>query len=84
MRIQANTHSHADGTITLDVRGQTCPGYLLAINQAMEQLEPGTKAQLLIDYPPCSDDVRAWCDSRGYFFLECTPHAQHWGIWVQK
>ena len=84
MTIQAETRHEGDGTTTIDVRGQTCPGYLLAINQTMDQLEPGIKAQLLIDYPPCADDVRAWCDSRGYNFLECTPHEQHWGIWIQK
>jgi len=42
-----------NGTAIIDVRGQTCPGYLLAINKAVERLEPDTAAKLLITYPPC-------------------------------
>ncbi|KPV41158.1 hypothetical protein AN478_04485 [Thiohalorhabdus denitrificans] len=73
-----------DGTTAIDVRGQTCPGYLLAINQAMDSLEHGTTAKLLVDYPPCGDDVRAWCDEKGYRFLDFAQETENWAIIVQK
>ena len=41
-----------DGVAVIDVRGQTCPGYLLAINKAVDSLEKGTRAQLIISLHP--------------------------------
>jgi len=51
--LEANSVHMENGTAIIDVRGQTCPGYLLAINKAVERLEPDTAAKLLITYPPC-------------------------------
>lgn len=67
--IRAKQVSMTDGEAVIDVRGQTCPGYLLAINRAVDALPPGTPARLLITYPPCGDDVRAWCKARGIALL---------------
>ena len=55
----------ANGKV-VDVRGQTCPGYLLAINRAMETFAAGTSVELWITYPACGDDVHAWASSRGH------------------
>ena len=82
--IQAAVSPQQDGTTAIDVRGQTCPGYLLAINQAMDELEADTTAKLLVDYPPCGDDVRAWCDAKGFQFLDFTREPECWAILVQK
>ena len=73
-----------DGEAAIDVRGQTCPGYLLAINRAMDTLEAGTEARLLVDYPPCGDDVKAWADEKGYAFLGFTEVDGVWHIRVRK
>ncbi|MFB6259535.1 MAG: sulfurtransferase TusA family protein, partial [Thiohalorhabdaceae bacterium] len=73
-----------DGTTTIDARGQTCPGYLLAINRAMDELEPGTTARLLVDYPPAEEDVRAWCEHRGYMFEGITGGQGGWTFVVRK
>ena len=56
--IQAQSVDFVDGVAIIDVRGQTCPGYLLAINRAVEKLPAGTPAQLLITYPPCGDECK--------------------------
>ena len=66
------------------MRGQTCPGYLLAINRAMDQLDTGTEAHLLVDYPPCGDDVKAWAGEKGYAFLGFTQEGGTWHIRVRK
>ena len=64
--VSANAVLELEGTKVVDVRGQTCPGYLLAINRAMETFDPDTAVQLWITYPACGDDVQAWADSRGH------------------
>ena len=53
-----------DGLTCIDMRGQTCPGYLLAINRETDKLPPTTEVALLITYPPCGDDIRAWCKGK--------------------
>jgi len=67
--VSANLVSEVDGEKVVDVRGQTCPGYLLAINRAVDKFTPDTLAQLWITYPPCGDDVRAWAKARGHTML---------------
>ena len=54
-----------DGWI-IDVRGQTCPGYLLEIDRAVAEIGAGQDIRLLISYPPCGDDVRVWCEQKGH------------------
>ena len=50
----------------VDVRGQTCPGYLLEIDRAVARIGAGARISLLISYPPCGDDVRVWCEQKGH------------------
>ncbi len=71
--IFARVERTAPGEATIDVRGQTCPGYLLAINRAVDDLPPATRARLLITYPPCGEDVHAWCKSRGIELIDIEP-----------
>lgn len=73
-----------DGVAFIDVRGQTCPGYLLAINKAVEALPPGTTARLLISYPPCGDDVGAWCKARSIQYLGLSRSDGMWVIEIHK
>lgn len=82
--IHSEVSQRPDGATAIDVRGQTCPGYLLAINRAMDALATGTEAHLLVDYPPCGDDVKAWADERGYAFLGVTQADGVWHIRVRK
>ncbi len=65
--------------VTIDVSGQTCPGYLLAINHAVDPLPRGTRIRLLITYPPCGDDVGTWCDAKG---IDLTGISREDGMWV--
>ena len=80
-RINASSITVVDGVTEIDVRGQTCPGYLLAINKAVETLEKGAEAKLLITYPPCGDDVKAWCNERE---IEYQGISEGDGMWVIK
>lgn len=82
--IHADISQLPDGSTAIDVRGQTCPAYLLAINRAMDGLAGGTEASLLVDYPPCGDDVKAWADEKGYAFLGVSHEEGTWHIRVRK
>lgn len=82
--INANSVEIIDGIAIIDVRGQTCPGYLLAINKAVEQLPTGTTAQLIITYPPCGEDVKAWAKEKQIEFIGLYQKTDHWVIEVKK
>lgn len=82
--IYAKITNNADGTVDIDVRGQTCPGYLLSINKAMDSLTEGTKAFLITTYAPCGDDVQAWCNEKGYTFAGMSQEDALWKIGVIK
>ena len=82
--ISANSVEVVDDVAVIDVRGQTCPGYLLAINKAVDSLQMGTRAQLIISYPPCGDDVKAWCNERNIKYLNMIQKPDRWVIEIQK
>lgn len=73
-----------DGIVTIDVRGQTCPGYLLAINKEIDKLENGTLADLLISYAPCHEDVKAWCKEKDIAFKNIVENDGGWKITIKK
>ena len=78
--IKANSVVIENGVATIDVRGQTCPGYLLAINKAVDGLPADTPlARLIISYAPCGNDVRAWCKARA---IEYRGISQKDGTWT--
>ncbi len=82
--MRAEVSFNDSGTAIIDVRGQTCPGYLLAINNAVAPLPAGTTAQLLISYPPCGDDVHAWCKEKSVEFRGIVQEDGLWKINIQK
>ena len=81
--IQAKVSFEGDVAL-VDVRGQTCPGYLLAINKAVDELKVGTRIKLIITYPPCGDDVKAWAKERKIKYLGIEPSPGKWIIDIQK
>ena len=76
-------HFEADVAV-IDVRGQTCPGYLLAINKAVAQLAPGTRAKLLVTYPPSGEDVKSWCNEKHIQYLGLSQRDGVWEILIRK
>lgn len=82
--ILSKTSVDENGVVTIDVRGQTCPGYLLAINKEVEKLEEGTDARLLITYPPCGDDIKAWAKEKNVIFLGLKQQIDMWIVNIRK
>ncbi len=69
--------------IEVDVRGQTCPGYLPSIHRAVQGLASGTQVRIRSSYPPCADDVRAWCAARGHRLESVTAAAGEWVLLIR-
>ena len=82
--IKANSVEVVDGIVRIDVRGQTCPGYLLAINKAVDTLQRGTPAELIITYPPCGEDVHTWCKARDIQYQGISREDGNWKIRIRK
>jgi len=82
--IEANSIEIDNGIAIIDVRGQTCPGYLLAINKAVAGLAPGMSARLLISYPPCGEDVKAWARERHIEYTGIEYKNAMWIISIRK
>ena len=72
------------GEYIVDVRGQTCPGYLLSINREVDAIEAGARVTLLISYPPCGDDVRVWCAEKGHVFLGLEQRDGNYLVSIRK
>ena len=82
--IKASSVEMIDGIVTIDVQGQTCPGYLLAINKEVDKLENGTDIELLISYAPCFEDVKVWCKERDIAFKNINDLGGMWKISIKK
>jgi len=84
--IRANSIEYKNNKAIVDVRGQTYPCYLLAINKAVETIQANTKIDLLISYPPCGDDVKAWSKERGITFLKLVQEQENkrWGMQIKN
>lgn len=65
----------------IDVRGQTCPGYLLNIDKIVRKLAVGTIVKLLISYPPCAKDIEVWCNRKGHEIIDIKNDGS---IWMAK
>jgi len=79
--------SHPEGTdefVTVDVRGQTCPGYLLSINKAVDPLPAGTPVRLVVSYPPAGEDVKSWCNMKGHRYQGVTREADYYLIVIES
>lgn len=82
--ISSTTSVDEKGVVTIDVRGQTCPGYLLSINLEVDKLVPNTLVRLLITYPPCGDDIKAWAKEKNLEFIDLQQNSEMWIISIRK
>ena len=57
-------------TTTVDARGQSCPGPLVALAKAMKDVGPGDLLELLATDPGSVSDVPSWATISGNELLE--------------
>jgi tRNA 2-thiouridine synthesizing protein A len=57
-------------TITVDARGQSCPGPLVALHKALKDSRPGDLLELLATDPGSKSDVPSWSKLSGNELLD--------------
>ena len=57
-------------TATVDARGRSCPGPLVALHQALKQARPGDLLELLATDPGSKSDVPSWSKLSGHELVE--------------
>jgi tRNA 2-thiouridine synthesizing protein A len=57
-------------THTVDAKGQSCPGPLVALARAFKEAQPGDLFELLATDPGSKSDVPSWADLSGNELLE--------------
>jgi tRNA 2-thiouridine synthesizing protein A len=58
--------------ITVDARGQSCPGPLVALHKALKVAERGDLLELLATDPGARSDVPSWAKLSGNELVEAT------------
>jgi tRNA 2-thiouridine synthesizing protein A len=59
-------------TATVDARGQSCPGPLVALHQALRHAARGDLLELLATDPGSRSDVPSWAQLSGNELLEAS------------
>ena len=57
-------------TATVDARGQSCPGPLVALHKALKDVGPGDLLELLATDPGSRSDVPSWAKLSGNELIE--------------
>jgi tRNA 2-thiouridine synthesizing protein A len=52
-------------TISVDAKGQSCPGPLVSLAKALKDAHPGDLLELLATDPGSKSDVPSWADLSG-------------------
>ena len=64
---------------TVDARGQSCPGPLVALARALKDAKAGDRLELLATDPGSKSDVPSWASISGNELLEAgeTPEGEY-------
>lgn len=54
----------------LDLRGEICPYPLFESKKAMEDLAPGDRLVVLVDYPLALDNITRWAENAGHAVVQ--------------
>jgi tRNA 2-thiouridine synthesizing protein A len=63
-------------TITVDAKGQSCPGPLVSLAKALREAQIGDLFELLATDPGSKSDVPSWAEISGNELLEATEEAE--------
>jgi tRNA 2-thiouridine synthesizing protein A len=59
-------------TLTVDAKGQSCPGPLVSLAKAIDRAAAGDLLELLATDPGSKSDVPSWADLSGNELVEAT------------
>ncbi|HWC70371.1 MAG TPA: sulfurtransferase TusA family protein [Actinomycetota bacterium] len=71
-------------TVTVDARGQSCPGPLVSLAQALKDAERGDLLELLATDPGSRSDVPSWAEISGNELVEATQAEGEFRFLVRK
>lgn len=64
--------SDSRATLTVDACGLQCPGPILKLKQATDDMQPGETIEVKATDPGFPSDAKAWCKSTGNAFLSAS------------
>ena len=71
-------------TITVDARGQSCPGPLVDLAKALKAASPGDLLELLATDPGSRSDIPSWAEISGNELLESSEADGEYRYLVRK
>ncbi len=69
---------------TLDVRGEQCPGPIVAMGRTLDRLHDGQVLEVLSTDPGFVADVPAWCRQTGHELIGVQPGNGHYAAIIRK
>jgi TusA-related sulfurtransferase len=69
---------------TIDARGTSCPGPLLAAKKAIGQIDKGQVMEVLSADEGTKRDIPKWCNKKGYEYLGTIEESGFFKILLRK
>ncbi|MBN2614512.1 MAG: sulfurtransferase TusA family protein [Bacteroidales bacterium] len=69
---------------SVDARGTSCPGPLLAAKKAIGEIENGQVMEVLSADEGTRRDIPKWCTKKGYEYLGTLEEAGYYKIFLRK
>lgn len=69
---------------TVDARGTSCPGPLLAAKKAIGEITDGQIMEVLSADEGTRRDIPKWCTKKGYEYLGTVEEAGYYKIFLKK
>jgi len=69
---------------SVDARGTSCPGPLLAAKKAIGQIEEGQIMEVLSADEGTRRDIPKWCTKKGFEYLGTIEESGYYKIYLKK
>ncbi len=69
---------------SVDARGTSCPGPLLAAKKAIGQIEEGQVMEVLSADEGTRRDIPKWCTKKGFEYLGTIEESGYYKIYLKK
>lgn len=79
-----NDMSEAREAIQLDVCGMACPGPIVQVGKAMEDMEAGETVRVKATDPGFARDIDSWCENTGNTLVSCETSGGYITAVIQK
>lgn len=69
---------------TVDARGTSCPGPLLAAKKAIGEIDKGQVMEVLSADEGTRRDIPKWCNKKGFEYLGTVEESGYFKIFLKK